>query len=148
VSTVGIGIRLWVWAAVIRACKGVVPLARLVQLAHRTPATGSHGHSLEHNLESYLARKGRFPFRPPSNCLERSLGAYRLLCGAGANPALMIGVNRSPAAGVKGHVWVTAGGRALAEGDEDLREFTTIAAFDARGRRLQEVTEVPGFHTE
>ena len=133
--TVTIGLRLWIWAGLIRLSKGVVPLARLVQLAHRSPVRGTHACTLEQDLETYLSSKGRFPFRPPSNCLERSLGAYRLLCGVGADPALVIGVNHSPLAGVKGHVWVTAGGRALAEGDEDLSVFTTIATFDADGRQ-------------
>jgi hypothetical protein len=135
VSTVGIGVRLWVWAALIRLAKGVVPLARLVQLAHRTPVSGMQARNLQQDLETYLSSKGRFPFRPPSNCLERSLGAYRLLCGVGADPALVIGVNQSPSAGVTGHVWVTAGGRALAEGPDDLSVFTPIATFDAQGRQ-------------
>jgi hypothetical protein len=135
VTTLGIGIRLWMWAGLIRASKGLVPLARLVQLAHRDSARSAGASDLERNLETYLSSKGRFPFRPPSNCLERSLGAYRLLCGVGANPSLVIGVNQSPATGVKGHVWVTAGGRALAESDDDLNTFTTIVTFDAEGRQ-------------
>ncbi|MEO5896081.1 MAG: lasso peptide biosynthesis B2 protein [Vicinamibacterales bacterium] len=135
-NTVGIALRLWIWAALIRLSKGFVPLARLVQLAHRSPVEGTHAPTLEHDLERYLTSKGRCPFRPPSNCLERSLGAYRLLCGVGADPALVIGVNHSPLAGVKGHVWVTAGGRALAERADDLSVFTTIARFDAEGRQL------------
>ena len=135
VTTLGIGIRLWTWAAFIRASKRVVPLAKLIQLAHRDSRRGVTHKDLERNLENYLSRKGRFPFRPPSNCLERSLGAYRLLCGVGANPSLVIGVNHSPSAGVKGHVWVTAGGKAVAESDADLSTFTTIVTFDAEGRQ-------------
>jgi hypothetical protein len=136
VRTAGIGIRLWTWAALIRASKGVVPLARLVQLAHRPSKRTGGAKDLERDLEKYLASKGRFPFRPPSNCLERSLGAYRLLCGAGADPSLVIGVNHSPSAGVKGHVWVTAAGKPLGESDEDLSPFTTIVSFDAHGQQL------------
>ena len=82
--------------------KGVVPLARLVQLAHRPSKRTTGARTLERNLGKYLSSKGRFPFRPPSNCLERSLGAYRLLCGVGANPSLVIGVNHSPSSGSEG----------------------------------------------
>jgi hypothetical protein len=135
VTTAGIGIRLWTWAALIRASKGVVPLARLVQLAHRRSKSTAGGKDLERSLEKYLASKGRFPFQPPSNCLERSLGAYRLLCEVGADPSLVIGVNQSPLAGVKGHVWVTAAGKPLGESDEDLSPFTTIVSFDAHGQQ-------------
>src|SRR5215207_6506916 len=135
VTTIGIGMRLWTWAALIRASKNVVPLPRLVQLAHRRSRGSASAKDLERSLESYLSGKGRFPFRPPSNCLERSLGAYRLLCGVGANPSLVIGVNHSPSAGVMGHVWVTAGGKALAESETDLSTFTTIVTFDAEGRQ-------------
>jgi hypothetical protein len=135
VTTLGIGIRLWMWAGLIRASKRIVPLARLIQLAQKNSRRAADGKALERSLESYLSSKGRFPFRPPSNCLERSLGAYRLLCGVGANPSLVIGVNHSPSAGVKGHVWVTAGGKALAESEADLSTFTTIVTFDAEGRQ-------------
>jgi len=135
VTTIGIGMRLWTWAALIRASKNVVPLARLVQLAHRRSRGSASAKDLERNLESYLSSRGRFPFRPPSNCLERSLGAYRLLCGVGADPSLVIGVNHSPSAGVKGHVWVTAAGKPLGESEADLSPFTTIVTFDGQGNQ-------------
>ena len=135
VTTIGIGFRLWTWAALIRASKNVVPLARLVQLAHRRSRASASAKDLQRNLESYLSSKGRFPFRPPSNCLERSLGAYRLLCGVGADPSLVIGVNHSPSAGVKGHVWVTAAGKPIGESEADLSPFTAIVTFDGQGNQ-------------
>ena len=135
ITTLGIGIRLWGWAALIRASKGVVPLSRLVRLAHRRSKRTTGARDFERNLDSYLSSKGRFPFRPPSNCLERSLGAYRLLCGVGADPSLVIGVNHSPSTGVKGHVWVTAAGKPLGESDDDLKPFTTIVTFDGQGQQ-------------
>jgi hypothetical protein len=156
VTTLGIGVRLWLWAGMIRVLKPLVPIGTLVRLA-RTPGPGSNrskrgqapipgpgpdrsaglrsAERFEERLRAYLESRQRFPFRAPANCLERSLGAYRLLCGAAAGPELVVGVRRSPARGVEGHVWVTAGGRVLAERPGDLATFTTIVTFDADGRQ-------------
>ena len=177
-TTLGIGVRLWLWAGMIRVLKPLVPIGTLVRLA-RTPGPGSNrskrgqapigprsdrgqapigpgsgpeapigpgsgpdrsarvrrAERFEARLRAYLESRRRFPFRAPANCLERSLGAYRLLCGAAAGPELVVGVRRSPARGVEGHVWVTARGRVLAENPEDLATFTTIVTFDAGGRQ-------------
>ena len=155
-TTLGIGVRLWLWAGMIRVLKPLVPIGSLVRLA-RTPGPGANrsnrgqapipgsgpdrsarlrrAERFEARLRAYLESRRRFPFRAPANCLERSLGAYRLLCGAAAGPELVVGVRRSPARGVEGHVWVTARGRVLAERPEDLAMFTTIVTFDAGGRQ-------------
>ena len=127
-----IGIRLWLWAAMLRGLKHVIPIATLVRLARVAP--GRRAAALDASrLEGYLAMRGRFPFRPPSNCLERSLGAYRLLCRGGAEPELVVGVRRSPHRGVEGHVWVSVAGRVLAETAEDVAGFTPIVTFNAGG---------------
>ena len=129
-----IGGRLWLWAAMLRGLKRVVPMATLVRLAQVSPRRHTTGR-LQPRVEAYLARRGRFPFRPPANCLERSLGAYRLLCRGGAKPELVVGVKRSPERGVEGHVWVTVGGRALAETSDHVASFTPIVTFDSEGRQ-------------
>ena len=175
-TTLGIGIRLWLWAAIIRVLKPLVPIGTLVRLARtagpRTkrgltpigpgsdrgqapigPGSGPdqdpvglgsgpdrlarvrRAERFEARLRAYLESTGRFPFRPPANCLERSLGVYRLLGGVAADPQLVVGVRRSPERGVEGHVWVTARGRVLAEKPEDLATFTTIVTFDADARQ-------------
>ena len=129
-----IGSRLWLWAAMLRGLKHVIPLETLVRLTRVTPrshaATG-----VQSQVEAFLERKGRFPFRPPANCLERSFGAYRLLCRAGADPELVVGVKRSPGRGVEGHVWVRVAGRVLAEASDDVEGFTPIVIYDAGGRQ-------------
>ena len=130
-----IGVRLWLWAGMLRGLKRVVPIATLVRVARVSPKKHVAAH-VQRRVESYLERKGRFPFRPPANCLERSLGAYRLLCRSGANPELVVGVRRSPERGVEGHVWVTVGGRALGEAAEDVAGFTPIVIYDSRGRQI------------
>ena len=141
ISTIGIAFRLWLWAGMIRVLKRIVPVGTLVRLAHRktrrlnfAPGGGESRERFEERLRTYLESRGRFPFRPPSNCLERSLGAYRLLCSAAADPQLVIGVRRS-VEGVEGHVWVTSRGRLLAEAPADLAPFTTIVTFDADARQ-------------
>jgi hypothetical protein len=131
----GIAIRMWAWAAVLRVLKRIVPLESLVRLMHRRPAPGGRSPAFRQRIEDYMCMTGRFPWRPPSNCLERSLGAYRLLCEAAAAPELVIGLRRSDAQGLLGHVWVTVQGRALAERDDALAVYTPIATFDAGARR-------------
>ena len=135
-DTILIGSRLWLWAAMLRGLKHVIPLETLVRLTRVTPrshaATGA-----ESQVEAFLERKGRFPFRPPANCLERSFGAYRLLCRAGADPELVVGVKRSPDRGVEGHVWVRVAGRVLAEASDNVEGFTPIVTFDASGQMRQ-----------
>jgi hypothetical protein len=122
---------MWMWAAVLRLLKHVVPMPTLVRLAQRAPRAGAE--RLRDEVETYLGTKGRFPFRPPANCLERSLGAYRLLCEAGADPELVVGVKRSDGR-VDGHVWVSVDGHAVGE-ERDLETFTTIVTFDANARQ-------------
>ncbi len=134
-GTAAIAVRLWTWAAILRVLKHGVPLATLVRLARRAPGGTRKDEGLQSRLGNYLESRGRFPFRPPANCLERSLGAYRLLCEANANPSLVVGVRRAPQ-GIEGHVWVTTEGRAWAERDEDLATYATIVTFDANGRQL------------
>ena len=131
-----IGGRLWLWAAMLRGLKQVVPVATLVRWVRVAPRRDTAG-LLQPRLEAYLARRGRFPFRPPANCLERSLGAYRLLCGEGAKPELVVGVRRSAQRGVEGHVWVRVAGRVLAETSDEVASFTPIVTFDAEGRQRE-----------
>jgi hypothetical protein len=126
---------MWLWAAIARPLKHVVPLPSLVRLARpwmilRGP---QRRESIELRLEAFLVRRGRFPWRPPGNCLERSLAAYRILCGAGADPRLVVGVRPGPR-GIDGHVWVVLHGRPLAE-TIDIDTFTSVAVFDSSGRR-------------
>lgn len=130
-----IAVRLWTWAAALRVLKQVVPLETLVRMMHRKPRSGARSPAFERRLEDYLGRAERFPFRPPANCLERSLGAYRMLCAANAAPQLVVGFRTSPERRVEGHVWVTVDGRPVAEHPENVGAFTAIVTFDADARR-------------
>lgn len=133
-GTAGIALRLWTWAVVLRPVKHVVPLATLVRMMHAAPRRGADPGAAD-AIERYLQASGRFPRRPPGNCLERSLGVYRLLCRAGASPQLLVGMRRLPSQPIEGHVWVSAGGRPVGETAESLNEFQPTAMFDDRGRR-------------
>ncbi len=135
VGTVGIAIRLWAWAALVRPLKYAVPLATLVRLAHTRSGAQARSLEFERRLEAYLGATGSFPRRAPGNCLERSLGAYRLLCAAHAAPTLVVGVRRSDASGVEGHVWVVVDGRPLAERPGEVTTYTQILTFDPDARQ-------------
>ena len=138
----GILVRLWIWAALLRALKHLVPLPALVTLA-RVPKAAPRGEEFEQRLAKYLERRDRFPFRAPGNCLERSLGAYRLLCGNGRRPQLVVGVSLQPpgpepkarSLSVRGHVWVEVDGRPFGERPGDLEGFTRVVTFDAEGKQ-------------
>jgi hypothetical protein len=133
--------RLWLWAAVVRPLKHVVTLGTLVHLFHRRPRSAPQPEQVRQQLESLLRRKGRLLTRAPANCLERSLGAYRLLCAAGAAPEIVVGIRRGAGGGVEGHVWVVVDGRPLAEDEAFLAGFARVLAFDAGARQRPDFPE-------
>jgi hypothetical protein len=126
--------RVWLWAALVRSLKHVLPIVVLVRLVHARPARGGQ-RGLAGRLDVLFRCARRFPRRPPSNCLERSLGAYRLLCRAGAQPELVIGMKRAPGGRIEGHTWVVVDGQPLAEDKGALAGFAPLLAFDAQGRQ-------------
>jgi hypothetical protein len=134
VSSVMLSIEIWMWALVLRVLKHFVPLERLVILMHRRPRKGARPSARIAQLEEFVQRRARFPFRAPSNCLERNLAIYRVLCRSGASPELVVGF-RTADGKLEGHVWLTVDGRAIAESAVELARYTTVFAFDAEGRR-------------
>jgi hypothetical protein len=133
VGTFSIALRLWFWAALLRVLKHVVPLATLVRIMQARPRRDEP--ALTATIDRYLHTTGRFPGRPPGNCLERSLGVYRLLCQAGASPELLVGMRRLPSRPLEGHVWVRVAGTPIGETDVSLSEFQLTALFDEHGKR-------------
>ena len=131
---VEIGSRLWAWAAAMRPLKYMLPLHTLVQLARRPARGRGRDPEFERRLERFLGAAGPFPRRPPGNCLERSLGAYRLLCAADAAPMLVIGLRKAESR-IEGHVWVEVDGRALAEQPANLATYMPIFSFDHDGKQ-------------
>lgn len=129
-----IALQLWTWAAALRILKHIVPLTTLVRMVRTRPRSGGAREETIAALKAYLESAERFPFRAPGNCLERSLGAYRILCEANARPELVVGVRKSER-GVEGHVWLSVGGAAWGERAADVTSFTRIVSFDAQGRQ-------------
>jgi hypothetical protein len=68
----------------------------------------------------------------PGNCLDRSLVAYRYLSGAGADPALRVGLRRGDGL-LKGHAWVTVDDQPVEESPEPLEEFAQVVTFHGEG---------------
>ena len=91
--------------------------------------------TLELRLQRYLETPGAFPFRPPGNCLERSLGVYRLLCGVNAAPELVVGFRQSAGRRMEGRVWVLVDGTAVAEPSDTVGTYTRVVTFDSAARR-------------
>jgi hypothetical protein len=141
--TVLMAARLWLWAAMVRPLKHVVPLGTLVRIAHRAPRVGADAEVVRRQLEGFLRRSGRAPTRAPANCLERSLGAYRLLCAAGAAPELVVGLRRGSGTSVDGHVWVEVAGCPLAEDESFLARFARLLTFDSNGRQTSGYAVMP-----
>ena len=129
-----IALRLWGWAAALRVLKWMVPLETLVRLMHRRP-NRQRSRPFELRLQRYLETPGAFPFRPPGNCLERSLGVYRLLCGVNAAPELVVGFRQSAGRRMEGHVWVLVDGTAVAEPSDTVGTYTRVVTFDSAARR-------------
>jgi hypothetical protein len=123
-------VRLWAWAAMLRPLKYVVAFDRLVQWAHRAPRRVRDRQG-ERALEAFLAGGGRFPRRAPGNCLERSLGLYRLLCESGASPDLAVGIRKRGEATIEGHVWVVVDGRPFGEPPGALDDYVILVRYDA-----------------
>ena len=126
-------LQIWVWAAIVRPLKHVVSMRTLVRLV-RNGRERHRDHARTAAIVQYLSAAGRFPRRPPANCYDRSLAAYRLLGAAGARPELRVGVRRPGGRTLDGHVWVVLDGQAVAETPAFVEQFTTILRVDAEGR--------------
>jgi len=66
------------------------------------------------------------------DCLQRSLVLYRELSRAGADPTLMVGFSKT-GGGLRGHAWVVARGRAVAEPPDEVADFVPAFRFGRGG---------------
>ena len=134
-ATVAVALQFWVWAAILRPLKHVVPLRLLVRLVRSRHPASDRKRKREAAILDYMRSRERFPKRAPANCFERSLTAYRLLTAAGARPELHVGVRRMADAGkLDGHVWVVLDDRPAAEAPAFVATFTPVLRVDADGR--------------
>ena len=120
--------RMLGWSAILPVLKHVVPLRRLACLM-RVEHKGQRRFERERTVTLLAERMYRFrPFARRDNCLERSLLAYRFLSMSGANPRLLIGVDRSVER-PDGHAWVVLDGEPLYETRESIDRFFPLAEF-------------------
>jgi hypothetical protein len=130
---VSVVLQFWAWAAILRPLKHLISMRWLVRHM-RSRGTAPADATRASAIVQYMSATDRFPRRPPANCYERSLVAYRLLGDAGARPELRIGVRRPGAGTLDGHVWVVLDGQPVAETPAFIEQFTPILRVDADGR--------------
>jgi hypothetical protein len=122
--------RMGVWALALPVLKRVVALPVLARLMWRhgrgTPGRGEVDRIV--TLSRWAARFRPLPGR--SNCLERSLIAYRYLSAAGASPRVVVGIRRDADA-MAGHVWLELDGAPVRE---SVDGFVPLVALGPHGR--------------
>jgi Transglutaminase-like superfamily len=119
------------WSMLLPVLKRAVPLRRLVVLMWTTGGN-VRSEAREQAVIALSARVARVRPRLRSNCLERSLLAYRFLAQAGADPRLVLAVG-SVEGGVVGHAWVTLDGKPVHEPRAAVESFAPLIEFGPRG---------------
>ena len=135
--------RMAPWVLLLPALKRLLPLPRLARLMWIDPRSSRPSQAQDvFALSGSLTRLLRI--RSSSNCLERSLLAYRYLAAAGCDPELVIGVARPNDAEIQGHAWIELRGRPVREPD-DVDRFIRVVGFGTRGQSQVEdpATELP-----
>lgn len=123
------------WSLVLPVLKRVVPLRRLIAFLATSGKERDEGAWPAIGRWSSTFTRLRPSLR--SNCLERSLLAYRFLGHAGASPHLVVAVAQDGSRLI-GHAWVTVDGEPLHESRSAVDRFTTLIEFDSRGRAVEE----------
>lgn len=134
---VSLAIRMTGWSLVLPLLKYALSVEKLVHLmAHprREPGEVRVDETSRILQVAWWASRVQ-AWRFPSNCLERSLVAYRFLGRAGADPQLVMGIRRGPL-GIEGHVWVELDNRPVLESSETVEEFDPVLVFGASGTVL------------
>jgi hypothetical protein len=124
------------WSLFLPLLKRLVPLQTLARAMWTDPRWG-RSPKLECDIVRFSFVLARL--RPPrfrSNCLERSLLAYRFLAQASADPHLVIAVSAAEDSLI-GHAWVTIDGRPVHDSTADTSQFVSIAEFGPRGLLLE-----------
>jgi transglutaminase superfamily protein len=104
-ATTWLVMRMLGWSVVLPGLKHVLPLRVLVRVMWSRPRGGRRP---DRERVIIFAAQRIFRLRPflrRDNCLERSLLAYRYLSAAGADPRLIVGMEKSDDA-YAGHAWV------------------------------------------
>jgi hypothetical protein len=116
--------------------KHVVPLRWLARWAW-CPPVGPRDREVERHLAASILRLSQLVGLPDRDCLQRSLLLYRMLSRAGAEPKLVVGLDRMNGT-MCGHAWVVVDGYTVTEKKADLLRFSPIFAFGVGGALLPE----------
>jgi hypothetical protein len=121
------------WRATLPLLKRTVPLRTLVRWMSPTDRQedAAYRSARLETVRRFVADGGRLVVS--ENCLERSLMLYRFLAEAGADPRLVMGVNRDGNS-TDGHAWIELAGEPLA--DTTTGRFTPMLVFGADGAVL------------
>ena len=135
------------WKLVLPVLKFVLPLSTLARLMW---TESRHRPSADREAQIATLATGLYgprSVRALSNCLERSLVAYRFLSEAGSDPLLVVGVG-SADGDVKGHAWVTLRGEPVDEPPGSLDDFTPVVVFGPRGEATRQIAQPAGSETK
>ncbi len=122
--------RLLAFFSALGVLKHIVPLPTLARWAWQPPARPPHRGA--DDIASEVLRAGAFGGWPDRDCLQRSLLLYRELARAGFGPELVVGFERGRD-GVRGHAWVRARGRVIAEAETAVSRFEPALVFGEGG---------------
>jgi hypothetical protein len=124
-------LRVLGWRLALPILKHAVPVRTLAGWMSAAPDT-SPGSSAQRRrveaLRQMLTHGGRVVMS--GNCLERSLVLYRFLGEAGAEPTLVMGVNKAGGM-VGGHAWIELDGEPIEETPQET--FAPVVVFGGRG---------------
>jgi hypothetical protein len=124
-------LRMSLWAVLVPVLKRLVPLQKVARMMW----ANSHARTPGKERQQRIVRAARSilrarPLSRDENCLDRSLVLYRFLSMEMLDPRLVLGVRRGPE-GIKGHAWVTVGGRPVVE--PSMAEYAPIAVIGPAG---------------
>ena len=131
-----LALRMASWSLLLPVLKRLLPIKTLARLMW---SEGRRAQSPDREREIVWLSSVVARLRPPSfesNCLERSLLAYRYLAQVNADPHLVIAVSPSEN-GLVGHAWVTIDNRPVHDSAAAIRPFVSIGEFGARGLLLE-----------
>jgi hypothetical protein len=131
-ATTWLAMRMLGWSVVLPGLKHVLPLRVLVRVMWSRPRRGRRP-DRERIIIFAAQRIFRLrPFLRRDNCLERSLLVYRYLSAAGADPRLVVGMEKADDA-YAGHAWVVVDDSPIFETHGALDRYVTLTEFAGPG---------------
>jgi hypothetical protein len=127
-AQLSLAIRMLAWSLLLPGLKYLVPLRVLARLMWSAPRRERQPD--RERLIVFLAERiyRLRPFLRRDNCLERSLLTYRFLSKSGADPRLVVGLEKSDD-GYAGHAWVLVDDSPLFDTHGTLDRYVTLTEF-------------------